>query len=98
MITFFRILFAGIVMVSVVALFQGGIGLAIGVFLLLMVGLWLLMVVCDFFVAVGNVLSPSEQMHVHLHVEPHPDPTRPSYDEHPIIVLKDTNYRRRNGK
>lgn len=77
-----------------IALFQGGIGLAVGVFLLLMVGLWLLMVVCDFFVAVGNVLSPSEQAHLHLHVERHPDPTRPS-DEHPLIILNRSDYRRK---
>jgi hypothetical protein len=94
--TFFRILFAGIVGVSVVALFQGGIGLAVGVFLLLMVGLWLLMVACDFFVAVGNVLSPSERTELHLHVERHPDPTRPSYeDEHPLIILNRSDYRRK---
>jgi hypothetical protein len=88
--TFFRILFVGIVVVSVVALFQGGIGLAVGVFLFLMVCLWLLMVACDFFIDVGHVLSPGERTIRHEWVERHPDPTRPSYEDmKPFTILDD---------
>lgn len=93
---FYSILFACVVMLSVLATVQDGIGLGISVFLFLMLCLWLVSVVVDFFIDVGNVLSPSEQTHVHLHVERHPDPTRPSYeDEHPLIILNRNDYNRR---
>jgi hypothetical protein len=93
MLAFFRVLFVGIIVVSGVGMYQHGFWLGIGVFLFLMVVLWLLMVACDFCVAVGGILRPCEQTHMHMHVEHHPDPTRP--DEHPLIVLNKTEYRRK---
>jgi hypothetical protein len=80
-----------------VAGFVGGVWLAFtegfwtGAALFLTVGvtLWVTLTLGEAFQRLTTALSRSSepQQHVHVYVEPHPDPTRPTWDEQPLIFI-----------
>lgn len=99
MITFFRVLyFAAMAWGFYVGITEGIVD---GVLSFIAAGamIWVLLVLVELFMRLGGFLTrPRTSQHLHVYVEPHPDPTRPDWtheDEHPIVVLNEGQYRRR---
>jgi hypothetical protein len=68
------------------------------VFIAVGVALFVFFAVVDFF---AWLFSPRQQYHTHVHVERHPDPTRPDWiyeDASPLVFLENGKNGGRNGK
>jgi hypothetical protein len=95
MIAVFRFIYIATFVGSVWLAFTEGFWTGLGAFLTVGVLLWVALTLVGAFQALRNALSRPNQ-HLHLYVEPHSDPTRPDWDEHPLIIIDQD--RRNNGR
>ena len=92
----FRILTVALVVFCLVLAFTHGIPTALAMFGVCSITLWAVMVLVEMFMRIGAAITRPHQ-HVHLYFQDHSDPTRPDFhdDEHPIIVLNETQWRKK---
>ena len=91
---FYRILVTALVVFCLVLVLSQGFWFAVATWAVCSCTLWAVLTLCELFVRVGTALSrPS--VHIHTHVEPHPDPTRPDELEDllPYVIVN----RKMNG-
>jgi hypothetical protein len=86
---FFRFVYVAAFCGGVVLAFTKGFWTGLAAFLAAGSMIWVALTLIEAFQRLTTALSRSSepQQHVHVYVEPHPDPTRPGWDEQPLIFI-----------